>query len=286
LSKGILRNKLDVRSEMKNPWIEARPENLHHRGRRGPQRKSFCCINQESKALGSDLEFKHLHAITLAAGVRLQEEKDRLRKRHLVAFAPGSAKPPEVIQRGTGSTVNGERLTVNSNTKLDFPQNLPSAALFVLTCDGGSPARSLVFGEKGHNLLLAPFRYLLGHLVTRGWFLNPQKDPGFPLSCTPLRSLWWKISSLALASGFPFNSSNLSSDASHFVSFFRSLFTVHRSRSFRPCLSCLLTPAACRLPSVFLFFSLFVSRLTSHASRALALPVSLFFPSRRSLPCA
>ena len=215
MSKGILRNKLDVRSEMKNPWIEARPENLHHRGRRGPQRKSFCCINQESKALGSDLEFKHLHAITLAAGVRLQEEKDRLRKRHLVAFAPG-----------TGSTVNGERLTVNSNTKLDFPQNLPSAALFVLTCDGGSPARSLVFGEKGHNLLLAPFRYLLGHLVTREWFLNPQKDPGFPLSRTPLRSLWWKISSLALASGFPFNSSNLSSDASHFVSFFRFPFTV------------------------------------------------------------
>ncbi len=209
-----------------------------------------------SKALGSDLEFKHLHAITLAAGVRLQEEKDRLRKR---------------------STVNGEGLTVNSNTK---------AVLSVLTCDGGSPARSLVFGEKGHNLLLAPFRYLLGHLVTRGWFLNPQKDSGFPLSCTPLRSLWWKIFSLALASGFPFNSSHLSSDASHFVSFFRSLFTVHRSRSFRPCLSCLLLPAACCLPSVFLFFSLFVSRLTSHASRALALPVSLFFPSRRSLPCA
>lgn len=276
MSKDEVRETLDVRSETKNPWIEAGPENLHHRGRRGPQRKSFCCINQErnpgfpsflppgsptsSKALGSDLEFKHLHAITLAAGVRLQEEKDRLRKR---------------------STVNGEGLTVNSNTKLDFPQNLPSAVLFVLTCDGGSPARSLVFGEKGHNLLLAPFRYLLGHLVTRGWFLNPQKDPGFPLSCTPLRSLWWKIFSLALASGFPFNSSHLSSDASHFVSFFRSLFTVHRSRSFRPCLSCLLSPAACRLA-----FGGHVSRLTSHASRALALPVSLFFPSRRSLPCA
>jgi hypothetical protein len=256
LSKDEVRETLEVRSETKNPCIEAGPENLHHRGHRGPQ---------SSKALGSDLEFKHLHAITLAAGVRLQEEKDRLRKR---------------------STVNGEGLTVNSNTKLDFPQNLPSAVLFVLTCDGGSPARSLVFGEKGHNLLLAPSRYLLGHLVTRGWFLNPQKDPGFPLSCTPLCSLWWKIFSLALASGFPFNSSHLSSDASHFVSFFRSLFTVHRSRSFRPCLSCLLLPAACRLPSVFLFFSLFVSRLTSHASRALALPVSLFFPSRRSLSCA
>ncbi len=47
MNKDELRKKLDVRSKMKNPWIEARPENLHHRGRRGPQRKSFCCINQE-----------------------------------------------------------------------------------------------------------------------------------------------------------------------------------------------------------------------------------------------